>query len=88
MNVEDLSEDDVVEFNDARLVGQWRVSDTVEQDVGITMIPIATIVRDGTGRVIVGNCTHPDGKTIQVRTTDDERLFHIDPDGIKVVAKR
>ncbi|WP_226041236.1 hypothetical protein [Natrinema sp. DC36] len=82
--VDDLEKDDVVTIDHDEIQGLWDVSDTDEIDIGFSQIYVATIVKAGRPRALVGPCTNGDGNTIEVRNIDtDEVLFNISPDDIE-----
>lgn len=87
--MKEFSIGDVVTFEDDRLDGEWDVVNVDEASFGLMTLPLTVVLQDGVTRLLIGNCSHPEGKTVEVREIDaDDPMFNIAPDGIKVVAKR
>ena len=87
MKVEDLELGDEIEIDHGLFPEAAAVVGRDEADIGIMKIPIAVIVfeDDKEEYSLIGNCTDPQGKTIQVRDGNDEDVAKIAPRQIKTI---
>lgn len=85
VEVGELKVSDYVQVDHEDFDGDWRVADVEKVDIGITEFNIATIVQDDEVYSLIGPQTHPDGKTVQIRTTGDEEVADISPEDVTLL---